>query len=62
MRLTMTATLAIAYGKAPTQGTRNKQKLATPLKTPQLEPHPNRLDLKESQLSADILSMQRQIR
>ena len=62
MRLTWTATLAIAYGSGKTQSTRKKQKAPTPLETPQLEPHPNRLDLKQTQLSADILAMQRRIR
>ena len=61
MRLTLTATLAIAYGNLPTQATRNKKKSSAPLRT-QLEAHPNRLDLKEDQLSADILAMQRRIR
>lgn len=61
MRLTLTATLAIAYGKAPTQATQNKQKAAAPLRS-QIDPHPYRLDLKENQLSADILAMQRRIR
>ena len=61
MRLTLTATLAVAYGKAPTQATRNKQKTPVPLRS-QIDPHPHRLDLKETQLSADILAMQRRIR
>ncbi|KAM0707175.1 hypothetical protein Q7P35_006506 [Cladosporium inversicolor] len=62
MRLTWTATLAIAYSNRPTKATRNKPKAPVPLKPPQLEPHPNRLDLQETQLSADILAMQRLIR
>jgi hypothetical protein len=62
MRLTWTANLAIAFGNPQTKATRNKQKAQAPLRTPQLEPHANRLDLKESQLSADILAMQRRIR
>jgi len=62
MRFTWTANLAIAYGNVPTEATRNKQKAPAPSRTPQLEPHANRLDLKESQLSADILAMQRRIR
>ena len=57
----MTATLAIAYGKAPTKATRNKQKAPAPLRS-QIDPHPYRLDLKETQLSANILAMQRRIR
>ena len=61
MRLTLTATLAVAYGKAPTQATRNKQKTPVPLRS-QIDPHPHRLDLKETQSSADILAMQRRIR
>jgi len=61
MRLTLTTTLAIAYGKAPTQATRNKQKAPAPLRS-QIDPHPHRPDLKENQLSADILAMQRRIR
>ena len=61
MRLTLTATLAIAYGNLPTQATRNKKKSSAPLTT-QLEAHPYRLDLKEDQLSADILAMQHRIR
>jgi hypothetical protein len=62
MRLTLTANLAIDYSNLPTEATRNKQKAPAPLRTPQLEPHPNRLDLKENQLSTDILAMQRRIR
>lgn len=61
MRLTWTATLAIAYGSRPTQATR-KQKSSAPSKKQHLELHPNRLDLKETQLSPDILAMQRRIR
>ena len=62
MRLTWTANLAIAYGDLPIKATRNKQKAPAPLRSRQLEPHPNRLDLEESQLSADVLAMQRRIR
>jgi hypothetical protein len=61
MRLTLTATLAVAYGKAPTQASRNKKKIPAPLRS-QIDPHPHRLDLKENQLSANVLAMQRQIR
>lgn len=61
MRLTLTTTLAIAYGKAPAKATRNKQKAPAPSSW-QIDPHPHRLDLKENQLSADILAMQRRIR
>ena len=61
MRLALTTTLAIAYGKTPTQATRNKQKASTPLGS-QIDPHPHRLDQKETQLSVDILAMQRRIR
>ena len=61
MRLTVTTTLSIAYGKAPTQATRNKQKTPAPLRS-QIDPHPYRLDLRETQLSAEILAMQRRIR
>jgi hypothetical protein len=62
MRLTLTANLAIAYGSLPTKATRDKQKSPAPSRTLQLEPHPNRLDLKEKQLSTNILAMQRQVR
>lgn len=61
MRLTWTANLVIAYGNLPTKATRNKQKAPVPLTT-QLGPHHNRLDLKENQLSADVLAIQRRIR
>lgn len=61
MRLTLTATLAIAYGKEPTQANQKKRKALAPLKS-QIDPHPYRLDLKENQISADILAMQRRIR
>jgi hypothetical protein len=61
MRITLTANLAVAYGKAPTQATRNKKGAPAPLRS-QIDPHPHRLDLKETELSADILAMQRRIR
>ena len=61
MQLALTATLAIAYGKEPTQATRKKRKALAPLRS-QIDPHPYRLDMKENQLSADILAMQRRIR
>ena len=59
--LTATLVLSISYGTTAIKGARKKQTAATPSE-PQLEPHPSRLDLKENQLSADILSMQRRIR
>lgn len=61
MRLTLTATLAIAYGKEPMQATRKKRKALATLRSP-IDPHPYRLDMNENQLSADILAMQRRIR
>ena len=61
MQLILTTTLAISLGKTPTKTTAKKKK--TPVSsTPHLQPHPHRLDLKENQLSAEILSMQRRIR
>ena len=61
MQLILTATLAISLGRTPTKTTANKKKTPAP-STPHLQPHPHRLDLKENQLSAEILSMQRGIR
>ena len=60
MRLALTATLAIAYGESPTQAT-HKQKAPT-RSISQIDPHLYRPDLKEIQLSADILAMQHRIR
>jgi hypothetical protein len=57
MPLFLTATLTITSGTKPAQAAQREQKPVTYFK-----PHPHLLDLKERELSADILSMQRHIR
>lgn len=61
MSLSLTATLSIAYKCTPLPTTLKKQKAQAPLEA-RLEPHPHHIDLKQNQLSAEILLMQRRIR
>jgi hypothetical protein len=60
MPLFFTATLTITCETRPTRAAQKEQNV--PSLVAYLKPHPHLLDLKERELSADILAMQRKIR
>jgi hypothetical protein len=61
MQFILKATLAVLYGETSIKPAPKKQTVPKPSKT-HLETYPFRMDLKETQLSADILAMQHRIR